>query len=490
VLNDVFNYARYYLLLAMSRPMFFLMPALLTFSAGAYYIMSLKPSYYSEAFLLLELQQMPSSLISPTVSNDRLQFIEERVFTKDKLIALAQDFDLFPEARAKMSRGLLAAAVRNKIVLRSSMNEGTGGPASSASIWIGFNDGDAKLAADITNKLIEMIVVENRRMRTSRATEATKFFTHEVDNIKAHMQAREAEWQAFREANKLVQPARIPALLIELQAKEQELVTVNQARLVLDEEVKLMEGQLRLGEGESSEAATMRTQLAALQTEITEKSLVYSDTHPRIRILKQRLDELNARAAKVLTKPANPEARTLSPELALLGERIANAKPRQEASLALSTQLSARIDWLKAVIARAPEVEVRLEAIEAEKLAIQRSLTEMQGKLDTARLGERLELDNSFSKIEVVEAPEVASQRTGPARKLIALVVAGMSLLAGALGILVADALDRTIRGSFDLAKALEGQELIMIPNWTPQVEARRWLGWWSDRGGMSPTKL
>lgn len=490
MLIEIFKYVRYYLQVAISRPLFFLIPMLLTLSAGAYYIITLKPNYYSEAFLLLEFQHMPSSLMSPTVSNDRLQFIEERVFAKDKLISIAEDFDLFPATMmAKLSRTQLATLVRNKIVLRTSATEGTGDYASTASVRIGFNAGDATVAAAVTNRLVEMIVAENKRMRTSRATEATNFFSQEADKITAHLRAREAEWTAYREANKLVQPSRVPALLIELQAKEEDLVAVNQARLVLEEDVKLMEGQLRLQAGESIEAATMRTQLEALKAEIAQKSLIYSDTHPAMRLLKQRLDELNAQALNASSKPASSEGRTLSPEQALLAERIANAKPRQEASRALSAQLVARIDWLKTVIARAPEIEARLEEIQTEKQSIERSLADMQGKLDTARLGERLELDNSMSKIEVVEAPEVATLKTGPARKLMLMVLAAFSAIAGAAGIFIADSLDRTIRGSFDLANALEGQELIMIPNWTPHFGVRRWFGLLPNKETMNPSR-
>ena len=489
MLIEILKYIRYYLGVAVSRPVFFLIPVLLTLCGGGYYIYNMKPNYYSEAFLLLEFQHMPTSLMAPTVSNDRLQFIEERVFARDNLIALAQEFDLFHEIRPKLSRTQLATLVRNKIVLRTSADDGNGDYGSTASVRIGFNDGDAKVAAAVTSKLVDMIVSENRRMRTSRAGEATNFFVHEVNNITTRLKSREAEWTAYKEANKLIQPSRIPSLLIELQAKEEELVSVNQGLLVLNEEVKLMEGQLRLGSGESTESATFRTQLTALKTEIAEKSLVYSETHPRIRLLKQRLDELNAQALKAASIPANTGKQALSPELTLLAERIANAKPRQEASRALSAQIAARIDWLKAVIARAPEVEAKLDAIETEKKTIEGSLAEMQSKLDTARLGERLELDSSFSKIDVVEAPEVATQRSGPARRILLAVLAGFSLLMGAVGIYIADSLDGTVRGSFDLAEALEGQEVVMIPGWTPNTGVRRWFGWWRSRGSMSPSQ-
>jgi uncharacterized protein involved in exopolysaccharide biosynthesis len=147
----------------------------------------------------------------------------------------------------------------------------------------------------------------------------------------------------------------------------------------------------------------------------------------------------------------------------------------------LSKQLTERINWLKIVISQAPEVESKLAAIQTEKQSIQRSLIDMQSKLDTARLGERLELGDAASKIEVMETPEVPAQRAGPGRRFLLVLLAGISVLAGAAGTYVADSLDRTIRGSFDLADALQGQELIMIPNWTPDVrEGRRWFKWWS----------
>lgn len=490
MLIDILKLVRYYLEALISRPLFFLLPMLLVLTGGAYFVYQSKPNYYSEAFLLLEFQHMATSLLSPTVSNDRLQFIEERVFAKDRLISLADDFHLFPEAvTSKLSRTQLATLVRSKIVLRTAVTEGTGDFASTASVRIGFNASDANVAAAVTSKLVEMIVAENRRMRTSRATEATQFFAQEVDKISANLRTREAAWTAYREANKLIQPSRITALLAELQSKEEDLVTVNQARLVLDEEVKLMEGQLRLRSGESSEAGAIRTQLAALRTEITEKSLIYSDTHPSIRLLKQKYQELEAQAARASNEPSSAANATLSPELTLIAERIANAKPRQEASRALTTELVARIDWLKEVVARAPEVESKLAEIQTEKQAIERNLADMQSKLDAARMGERLEMDSAMSKIEVVETPEVPPLKTGPSRKVMLMVLAAFSVLAGAAGVFLADSLDRKIRGSFDLADALEGEELIMIPNWTPRFGVRRWFGLLPSRDSMTTSR-
>jgi uncharacterized protein involved in exopolysaccharide biosynthesis len=487
MLIEIVNISRYYINVVICKPLFFVLPLVLTFSAGLYYIVNMKPNYYAEAFLLLEFQHIPSSLVSPTVTNDRLQFIEERVFTRNKLISIAQKFDLFPDARAKLSKTQLATLVRNKITLRTFTTEGTDEYASTASVRIGFSDRDARVAAAATNELVAMIVEENRRSRTSRATEATKFLMQEVGYITARLRAREVEWARYLEANRHVQPSQVPALLIELQAKELELASVNQAKLVLDEDVKLLQGQMRLRADQVSDVSSIRSQLSALKAEISERSVVYSDNHPKIQMLKQRLDELTAQATKASSNPASAEDQAQSPELRLLAERIANAKPRQEASLALSKQLTERIDWLKIVISRAPEVESKLAAIHAEKQGIQRSLSDMQSKLDTARLGERLELGNAASKIEVMETPEVPAQRAGPGRRLLLMILAGISVLAGAVGTYLADSFDETIRGSFDLANALQGQELIMIPNWTPDVRARRrWLRWWSNGGPIT----
>jgi uncharacterized protein involved in exopolysaccharide biosynthesis len=486
MLIEILKYARYYLEALLARPLFFVIPVLLTLVAGTFYIYSQKPNYYSEAFLLFEFQQMPASLMTPTVTNDRLQFVEERVFAKDRLISLADDFNLVPaEARAQMSRTQLAMLVRNKITLRTSSSQANQDSGGSASLRIGFNADDPEVAKDVTSRLVEMIMAENRQMRTSRAAEATEFFTQEAAKIAAHLRTREAQWEADKQKENRIEPSRIPALQIELQAKEQDLLTVNQARLVLDEEVKLMEGQLRLQAGASTESGALTSQLTALNQEIAEKSLIYSDSHPSIRLLKQKRTEIETQVAKAASLPASSTERPLSPELALLAERIANAKPRQEASRVLSAQLASRIEWLKAVIAGAPEVEARLEAIHTERQAIERSLSDMQGKLDTARLGERLEERSAMSTIEVVEAPEVPTQKTGAARKLMLLALAGFAMVAGAAGIFIADSLDKTIRGSFDLAEALEGEELIMIPEWTPHFGVRRWFGLMPNREAM-----
>ena len=71
--------ALYYLGLALRHPWHVAAPALLVLGIGVYAISNITRPFYSEALLVMEFQQIPSSLVSPTVTNDRLRFIDQRV---------------------------------------------------------------------------------------------------------------------------------------------------------------------------------------------------------------------------------------------------------------------------------------------------------------------------------------------------------------------------------------------------------------------------
>jgi hypothetical protein len=202
-----------------------------------------------------------------------------------------------------------------------------------------------------------------------------------------------------------------------------------------------------------------------------EARLIYSDSHPQIRALRQKIDLLTAQAASAATAdstaattavPAN-----LTPDLALISQRITIAKSRQTSLLQQRDQMRTRITTLKTAIGRGPDIEAQVSAIETERASLQRSLDDMKVKLETARIGERLENDQSAMQIQVIETPVVPQYPT-QSRKLFLMVVIGLALAAGAAAAVASDILTPTIRGTFDLAEALRGQTLVVIPEWSP----------------------
>lgn len=462
---------QYYLQLLWRQKIYFLIPSLAIMVIGSILVFSQPRSYYAEALLIVEGQQIPSTLVPATVTNERLQLLEQRVLARDSLIDLAQRYDLYPALRGVVSNDVIASQVRLGITFTAVTPEGMDATAASSIVHVGFKYSDPNVAAAVTSGLVDMLMNETKRLRVSRATETAQFLTREANDIEAKLREKETFRDRFVEENKDSMPSRIPQLNTELQEKERDLSALETVIASQNEDVSLLEAQLRLGVENSADAGRRRAQLDQLQNQMDEARLIYSDSHPQIRALRQKIDLLTAQAASAATAdstaattavPAN-----LTPDLALISQRITIAKSRQTSLLQQRDQMRARITTLKTAIGRGPDIEAQVSAIETERASLQRSLDDMKVKLETARIGERLENDQSAMQIQVIETPVVPQYPT-QSRKLFLMVVIGLALAAGAAAAVASDILTPTIRGTFDLAEALRGQTLVVIPEWSP----------------------
>ena len=71
-----------------------------------YFTMLLPAVYVAEGKLLVELQQIPTELVRSTITasaKQRIQVIEQRIMTRENLLALADKYQMFAGRRQAMS---------------------------------------------------------------------------------------------------------------------------------------------------------------------------------------------------------------------------------------------------------------------------------------------------------------------------------------------------------------------------------------------------
>ncbi|WP_157069823.1 GumC family protein [Aureimonas frigidaquae] len=467
--NEIIQNLKYYVELALRRPLVAIVPAVAVVLIGLFVVMQLPRSYTSEAIIEVRSNQGPNPLITSNVASERLQFIEQRVLARDNLLALVQRMNLFPELREGMSDSRLADLVRRQIAIIPVATEESQQYAGRSIFRVTFSYGDRELSAATASEIVNMIIRESRSSRTATAADTSQFLEREVAALNQRLEERDRTWQTFLEANGDALPSRVETLAVELNTREQDLAGVNRSIASLDDEIKLLEAQYRWQAPLADTAAAARqTQLQALRTELATKSSTMADAHPEIRGLKSRIENLEAQAAAADSGAASdPVAQ--NPELGLISERIELAKPRREALVQQRDEISSRIEWLRSTLARAPEVESQMSALERDRDGAQRSLEDMRAKLDAARIGLRLEEDNNSNQIQVVEAPEAPLYPSAPSRTKLMLLVLGLAAGVGAACLWLSDVLDRSIRGTFDLRRALEGQSVVVIPDLQPR---------------------
>lgn len=246
------------------RFFYFLIPFGLLSILGLYMAAIQKPSYLSEGKILLESQTIAPDIVKPIItatSNERIQLIQQRVMTRDTLQSVAKKFGLFPQ------RSDVADLMRKSLQIKPSEIEGQ--PRQNApaiAFTVGFEYENPELAMRVANEFVTFIVGEDARSRTSRATEAVKILTTEVDDI----------------ANKL---ASTQTQMLEIARRPRDAVP-------------------EIPEQQKSELAA----LSALKAELVQKSAVYSDAHPVVVALKKRV----AAMEKTITQPARAQTQSQS----------------------------------------------------------------------------------------------------------------------------------------------------------------------------------
>src|ERR1700757_1057704 len=79
------------------RLYYFIIPFLLILTIGALITAAWPAKYLSQSKILISSQEIPTDLVRPTVatlSNERIQYIEQRIMTRDNLVMIAKKFNL------------------------------------------------------------------------------------------------------------------------------------------------------------------------------------------------------------------------------------------------------------------------------------------------------------------------------------------------------------------------------------------------------------
>ena len=177
-------------------------------------------------------------------------------------------------------------------------------------------------------------------------------------------------------------------------------------------------------------------QLVAMKTDLIQKSSVYSDEHPAVKALKKRIAALEEQIAQA-TKSSNSAS---------------SAAPDQD-----------------------------IDALLQQRISVGKELDDESRKLAAARLGETMERNQQSEHLQVIEQPGIPQKPIKPNRPKLFGISLALAMMGGAGTVVLAEMLDRTIRGSNELARVVDRRLLVSIPYIVTAEEAaqrRRKIVW------------
>ena len=481
---------RSYLNILQRRYLYLLIPAIVVFALTFTVAILLPPIYLATAKILVESQQIPTDLARPTVTSDaleRLQIIQQRLTTRDNLLDIARKFNLRPSHGGSISPSDLVDFVRESTSIgqiavstgRSRRNQ-----KQAIAFKVSYESRSPNTAAGVANELVGLILEQNIRSRTSRASETLKFFREQVNTLQQKIVSLESQIVEFKSKNEATLPdsleyrrGAMTQLRTEIAEIASKIVTLEGQRDLL------LRSPNTIVEGFSADPTI--SELDKLQLQLVQLRGLYTDSHPNVRSVKQQIAALqtalqntpkSGTARKQDGKnlwsngkaPANVNSANTS-RSQVIGRQVELLKKQRD-------ELQVRFDDVNKSVLQTPQVEIALNSLLREHENLQSRFNQAKLKMAEAETGERLEEDRQSERFEIIEQAAVPTKPEKPNRVRIILVGLFASIAAGVGLVLLMEMLDQSVRTSQDLEKRLSVRPIAVIPyiSTREEVAARR----------------
>ena len=482
------------------------------------------PVYRSTATILIEQQQIPQDLVPSSVTSyagERIQIISKRAMTRENLLRVEQQFDLFPGLRQAGDISEILQRMRKGIIvdmLDAQVNDPRSGASGKANIAfeLSYEARTPEAAESVAKELVTVFLRENIRILTEKAEGASEFLGEESQRLSQRISELEARLAEFKSKNTGRLPELMTMNMSMLDRSQRDIEEAERQIYNLDERKLLLQSQLSQVEpyaGLNSPGGRLRM----AQSEYLSAMAKYSPDHPdvvrarrEVEALKKEAgiqdgrDTIEAEYKKVRAELAaarekyaedHPDAIRLKNSLAILGEKLKAAPSSEQRGIALKPDNPAYIslltqqDTVELNLKEAKERRARLKEkvrdyesritqtphVEQEGLSLQREydnavkkFREIKDKELQAGGSEQLEKGSRGERFTVLEPPQLPTRPVRPNRSAIILLGLVFALGGGVGYASYAEYMDRTIRGSRSVRAVLRTPPLAVIPYIAP----------------------
>jgi protein tyrosine kinase modulator len=498
------------------------------------------PTYVSSATILIEEQEIPSSLVQSTVTSyaaERIQVISQRVMTRSNLLEIMDKYGLYQKERQRETTEQVLADMSEDInfemINADVMDPRTGRPtAATIAFTVGFEGEDPQLVQKVANEITTLYLNENLRTRTEKAEETTSFLTEETKRLSAEISRLETALADFKEKNANQLPELNDLNMQVLQRTETEISDTNTQLHSLEDRKTYLEGQLAILDPYGSDAVqSPAARLAQLRTEYISYASRYSPNHPDVISRKReiealeketgiaetstekqaRLDALRKQlviAEKTYTAE-HPDVKSLKRQIAALEDELRNpdatpapksapVTPDNPAYITLRTQLEAtnsdinaykgklnklneKVDVYEQRLQETPQVEREYRGIVRDLQNSTQRYQEIKAKQMSAEIAQAMEKERKGEKFTLIDPPFLPEEPISPNRPAIIFLSLVLALGAGIGSAAAAESMDSVVRGTKGVISILNTAPLAVIPYLASdadigRVKKRRWL--------------
>ena len=461
---------KFYLRLGLKRLPLILACLIIALGIGVWAATTLPKLYTSSARLLVEAPQIPNDMASSTVqvsAAEQLGVIQQRLLTRANLLTVARRHTVFADME-KMTPDEIVEEMLQRTTFRITTPDRRD-PNGATVATIAFDARSAQLAADVANDYVTAVLEQNVEQRTSTAEDTLAFFQQEVDRLGQELDERSARIIDFQNRNINALPDGQTYRQSQLSTLQERLAQIrreiDQLAVQRQNLIDLYEATGGIGQGETRRSPEEQ-RLAQAEEELAQAQLVYSDSNPRVRLLRAEVERLRSR-----NQSAADEAREGQTGNATLDSQLVELDTRKSFLEAQIAPIETQMADLEEAINKTPANGVALESLRRDYENVQLQYNQARSRLAQAATGERIELSSKGQRITVIEQPNAPSEPSKPNPEKILVLSAGMGLAAGFGLVVLLELLNDSVRRPSDLEKTLGIRPLGTIPYITTRRE-------------------
>lgn len=433
---------------------------------GVVVALRLPTLYQTNATLLVEVAQLPEEMLRNGLQLDttkQLEVIQKRLLTRANLISVARNNTVFPD-QGQMNPDDVVSEMNRRTTMRL-----ISGRDRATLMVVGFEDALPRRAAAVVNEYVTLILAMNTELRVERSEGALSFFEQEVETLARDLEKQSNEIAAFQNLNSDALPESLS-----FRMDRQSLLQERLARLGRD--IEALERQRAsitalyetTGQLQSTQAAVERPEqarLRELERQLSAALAVYSDQHPRVKLLENQISQQRDDLEDILKRSvATDSDLAVVDQVSVLDASLVELNAQLESFIQETDAVTEQLTLLQDTIERTPANAIALEAMLRDQENLQSSYTAAVQRLSQARMSVRIESSARGERITVLEPANVPNSPSGPNRPLIM----GMGVGVGgglAVGLfLFLELINTSIRRSADIVNKLGVTPLATLP--------------------------
>lgn len=414
-------------------------------------MLAMPKKFRSATLILVEHNEMSDYFVTQMAEGgiaQSLQTIREVVLSRTNLEKMVEEHDPYPDLE-EQPRHVVVETMRRAIGI---------GVRGRDSFSIEYVNKDPYKAMTITNALARQFIDDARHIRDNVTTRTYAFVESNLDEARATLEERERALRQHKQQYWGALPEQLDSNLRVLQQLQMEQQTLGGNLRVLEERRATLERALLEGRRESGAGPGPASELARLNTELTQLRNRYTAQHPDVLTLQLRIERLEDQmTAGSPMAEMSPETASTFDSLKLVEREIDMLHDRRE-------QLDQKIALYQTRVEQTPRAEQELATLirDYEQLRDNYSLAlKKQLEADAARKLEQYWKSGYFRVLDEAHLPR---RPIRPYAVLLFLVGLVGGTCAGLVASLAGDFLDRSVKTEREAEQLVSLPVLVTLP--------------------------